>query len=312
MRDVSHKVDTLRTATAAATLRASPATVEMIRTGNLPKGDALTVAKVAGIQAAKSTAALIPYCHPIPIDFVEVRFDFEDGAVEVVATVKAIYRTGVEMEALTAASIAALTLYDMTKMIDEEVVIESVRLVEKRGGKSDFPAPTVQISAAVVTVSDSASAGEREDLSGPTVASVLVEHGVEIAETAVVSDDPAEIQSAVRGFVSRSDVSLVVLTGGTGVGPRDRTPEAIGEILDRELPGVAERIRSYGQDRTPFAMLSRSVCGVAGDTLVLCLPGSPKAAEEGLRAVMPHLLHAVEVVRGAGHETVATQEEGNE
>ncbi len=203
MRDVSHKVNTLRTATAAATLRACAATIERIKSGSLPKGDALTVAKVAGIQAAKSTAALIPYCHPIPIDFVEVRFDFEDGAVEVVATVKAIYRTGVEMEALTAASIAALTLYDMTKMIDEEVVIESVRLVEKRGGKSDFPAPSVQISAAVVTVSDSASAGEREDLSGPTVASVLVEHGVEIAETAVVSDDPAEIQSAVRGFVSR-------------------------------------------------------------------------------------------------------------
>ena len=138
MRDVSHKVNTLRTATAAATLRACAATIERIKSGSLPKGDALTVAKVAGIQAAKSTAALIPYCHPIPIDFVEVRFDFEDGAVEVVATVKAIYRTGVEMEALTGASVAALTIYDMCKALSHDIVIGETRLISKTGGKQDF------------------------------------------------------------------------------------------------------------------------------------------------------------------------------
>ena len=309
MRDITHKVNTLRTATAVATLRARADTISRIRDGNLPKGDALTVAKVAGIQAAKSTSDLIPYCHPIPIEFADVRFSFSDDAVEITATVKTIYKTGIEMEALTAASIAALTLYDMTKMIDDDVLIEQVKLLEKRGGKSDFPA-VPEVGVAIITVSDSASAGKREDISGPIAAGVLTEQGATVRESKIVSDEPSEIEKAVRGFVDSPRISLVVLTGGTGAGPRDNTPEAVRKIFDKELPGVAEQMRRYGQDRTPFAMLSRSVCGIAGNSVVLCLPGSPKAVEEGLRAVLPHLLHVIAVLGGAGHdELVAAEDE---
>ena len=297
MRDVSHKVNTLRTATATATLRAKQETILRIESGDLPKGDALTVARVAGIQAAKNTPSLIPYCHPVPVEFVEVRYEFHEGSMTVFATVKSVYKTGVEMEALTAATIAALTIYDMTKMFDDDVEIENVRLLEKRGGKSDF-VPTPQgIKATVVTVSDSRSRGDGEDLSGPSVKRVLDEVGVETAESRLVADETTEIAKAILEANGR----LIVLTGGTGVGPRDNTPEAVRQVIEKELPGVAEQIRRYGQDRTPMSMLSRTVCGIVGDKLVLCLPGSPKGAEDGLRAVLPHLLHVLDVLKGAGH-----------
>src|SRR5579884_4283647 len=118
MRDVSAKPVTRRTATAQATLRAQPDTIRTIREGRLPKGDPLPVAKVAAVQAAKNTSQIIPYCHPLPVDFVGVEYNLTGESIEITTTVKAVYKTGVEMEALTAASVAALTIYDMTKMLD--------------------------------------------------------------------------------------------------------------------------------------------------------------------------------------------------
>ena len=138
MRDVSEKIVTKRTAVARATLRAQPETIRTIAEGRLPKGDPLPVAKVAAIQAAKNTSQIIPYCHPLPVEHLGVAFAFESDAIRITTTVVAHYKTGVEMEALTAAAVAALSIYDMAKMIDPAMVIEEVRLLEKTGGKSDF------------------------------------------------------------------------------------------------------------------------------------------------------------------------------
>ncbi len=138
MRDISSKSNTLRTASAEARVDMSAGTLQLLREGRLPKGDALPVAKVAAIQAAKNTSQLIPYCHSLPIDFVGVTFEFTENSIFIRTEVKAVWKTGVEMEALTAASVAALTIYDMTKMIDDDVIIREVRLISKRGGKSDI------------------------------------------------------------------------------------------------------------------------------------------------------------------------------
>jgi cyclic pyranopterin phosphate synthase len=138
MWDVSEKAPTVRTARARAYLRMQPETVAAIREGRVPKGDPLPVAKVAAVLAAKNTPDIVPYCHPLPLDHVGVEFTVEDSGVEVVVSVKTSSKTGVEMEALTAASVAALTLYDMLKQLDMGMTIEQVSLLEKRGGKSDF------------------------------------------------------------------------------------------------------------------------------------------------------------------------------
>ena len=136
MVDVSAKPETERVATAGCRVVLAPATLELLAAGDLPKGDALAVARVAGIMGAKRTPELIPLCHPLPITGVEVELVPEDGAVRITATVRTTGRTGVEMEALTAAATAALALYDMVKAVQRDVRVEDLRLLAKRGGRS--------------------------------------------------------------------------------------------------------------------------------------------------------------------------------
>jgi cyclic pyranopterin phosphate synthase len=136
MVDVGGKPETRRVAIASGRIRMSPQALAAIRDGDAPKGDVLAAARIAGIMAAKKTAELIPLCHPLALDAVTVDFAFEEGAVRASATASLSGRTGVEMEAMTATSIALLTIYDMAKALDKGMVIEDVRLIEKRGGKS--------------------------------------------------------------------------------------------------------------------------------------------------------------------------------
>lgn len=136
MVDVGGKAETPRAAIASGRIRMSAQALAAIREGDVPKGDVLAAARIAGIMAAKRTADLIPLCHPLALDAVTVDFSFEDGAVRATATASLTGRTGVEMEAMTAASVALLTIYDMAKAIDKGMMIEDLRLIEKRGGKS--------------------------------------------------------------------------------------------------------------------------------------------------------------------------------
>jgi cyclic pyranopterin phosphate synthase len=300
MRDVSHKFDTLRTATAQAMVRVSPSSIEAIRAGTVPKGDPLPIARVAGVLAAKATPQLIPYCHSVALDVVTVNFELQDNAIIVTTTAKAIYKTGVEMEALTAAAVAALNLYDILKMIDEDMEIESIRLLDKKGGKSDLRPPLAEpMKAAVLVISDSVSAGKADDRSGAAIKARLEEDGLGVRPVQVISDDRDAIREMVGALAAEHD--LVVTTGGTGVGPRDVTPEAVLTLIDRRLEGVEETMRSYGQRRTPYAMMSRSVAGTIGSCVVLCLPGSTGGVLDSLNAVLPALLHASGIIRGDGH-----------
>jgi len=302
MRDISRKITTLRTAVAQSTLRVSPSTVTLIKENKIPKGNPLEVAKVAAIQGAKNTSQIIPYCHPLPIDFVGVEFTI--GKTEIVATVevKAIYKTGVEMEALTGASVAALTLYDMMKMLDDEMEILGVKLLSKKGGKSDFAKPTgLKLKAAVLVMSDTVAAGKKEDVSGKIIVERLKELNVEVADYAVVPDDFKKIEEKLLRYADSLKLDLVVTTGGTGLSPRDTTPEVMKKIIEREIPGIAEAARIYGQARTPLAMLSRSIAGVRGKTVIVSLPGSKNGVSESLDALLPALLHVFNMMRGEGH-----------
>jgi len=302
MRDISRKTNTLRTAAAAATLRVQPGTLSLVRRGEIPKGDPLEVARVAAVQAAKDTSRIIPYCHPLPLDHVAVDFSLGGDSIEVAVSVKAVQKTGVEMEALTAASVAALTLYDMLKMLDESMVIENIRLLEKTGGKSDFSLEGGDpLKAAVLVVSDSVAGKKKEDESGRRIAERLEAEGFQIAAIEVVPDEPERVREKLTEYADRLKADLVLTTGGTGLGPRDTTPEATSALLEREAPGIMECLRAYGQERTPFSMLSRGRAGIRGRSLVVNLPGSVRAVAESLDALFPAALHAVSMLRGGGH-----------
>jgi molybdenum cofactor synthesis domain-containing protein len=224
-------------------------------------------------------------------------------SIQITCEVKAIYKTGVEMEALAGASAAALTIYDMLKPIDEELEITSIKLLTKSGGKSDFEiAPRTSPRAAVLIVSDSVSRGESEDASGRLLLDLLAGIGAPAGESAVVPDEPELIAKQIAEWVDERRMNLVVCTGGTGASPRDGTPEAVRPLLDRELPGVEEAIRAYGLRRTPMAMLGRPLAGTRGDALLLCLPGSPRAVADAFAAVFPYVLHVLDIVQGGKHE----------
>ncbi len=302
MRDISRKITTLRTAVAQSTLRVSPSTITLIRENKIPKGNPLEVAKVAAIQGAKNASQIIPSCHPLPVDFVGVEFTF--GSAEIVATVevKAIYKTGVEMEALTGAAVAALTLYDMMKMLDDEMEILGVKLLSKKGGKSDFSKLAgMKLKAAVIVISDSVSSGKKEDVSGKIIVERLKDLKIDVAEYAVIPDDAQKIEEKVLQCADSTGADLIVTTGGTGLGPRDTTPEAVRKILEKEIPGVAEAARVHGQARTPLAMLSRSIAGVRGKTVIVSLPGSKNGVSESLDALLPALLHVFNMMKGEAH-----------
>ncbi|MFI5201801.1 MAG: bifunctional molybdenum cofactor biosynthesis protein MoaC/MoaB [Candidatus Kapaibacterium sp.] len=308
MRDVSSKSNTLRTAVAEARIEMRPETIQLIQDGLLPKGDPLPVAKVAAIQAAKNTSQLIPYCHSLPIDFVGVTFTLNADSILVRTEVKAVWKTGVEMEALTAASIAALTIYDMTKMVDDAVIIREVRLISKRGGKSDLRREITQhLRAAVLVLSDSVASGEKIDTSGKSIVKQIELNGMGVAEYCVLPDNAELIAEKLRYFADTLQLDLVLTTGGTGISPTDKTPEAMERILDSEIPGIAEAIRNYGQERTPFAMLSRALAGVRGKTIIVNLPGSERGAIESLTAILPALHHACRMVQGDNHIEAASR-----
>jgi len=300
MFDVGDKPDTLRTAVAQAVVKVDPATISLIKEGKSPKGNIVDAARVAATMGAKRTPDLLPYCHPIPIDNVKVDVSLKEQSIEVTVEVKSIWKTGVEMESLTAACIAALTIYDMLKPVDETLSIESVRLVKKRGGIKDFYHEFDRtLKAAVLVMSD--TRGPKEDQSGKLCIERLKENGFDVVDYKVIKDEADIIESELKRLADELKVDIVLTSGGTGLGPRDVTPEATMKVIEKEVCGVAETLRAHGQKRTPLSMLSRGVAGVRGNTVIVNLPGSAKAVSESLDSLFPGILHIYRMLGGYGH-----------
>ena len=154
------------------------------------------------------------------------------------------------------------------------------------------------IRAVVLTISDACSRGEREDTSGAALAQLLTDLGATIVERKILSDDLEPLAQTLLELAHRSDVNLIITAGGTGLGPRDNTPEATQSIIEREAPGIAEAIRAESLKVTPMAMISRGVCGVRSETLIINLPGSPKAVKESFAVIAPVLSHALDLLAG--------------
>lgn len=303
MVDITHKISTLRSATATATVLVSHQdTIDAIVNNLVPKGNVLEMAKTAGLFAVKNTHLSIPDCHPIPIEFTSVEYEINGLTIAIIFKVKTVYKTGVEVEAMHGASIVALTMYDMLKPIDKNIEISTIKLIEKKGGKSSFknkfPNP---IKAAVFVCSDSIFAGQKEDRSGKIIVEKLASHGIETTHYEIIPDEVDYIQDRTTKF-AQDEQQLIIFTGGTGLSPRDVTPEALEPLLESRIPGIEEAIRSYGQQRMPYAMLSRSMVGTIGNTLVLALPGSTNGARESMDAIFPHVLHVFHILKGNNHD----------
>ena len=303
MIDITHKSSTLRTATAQAIVKVSSQnTIEAIKNDTVPKGNVFAMSKAAGLLGVKKTPELLPDCHPMPIEFTEIKYEINNLDIKILFTVKTIYKTGVEVEAMHGASVVALNMYDMLKPIDKKIEILQIKLLEKKGGKSDFKDRfRNDITAAVIVCSDTISGGQKEDKAGKAIIKKLKECDVSISDYIIIPDENKIIQEKAVQYQNQ-DFDLLIYTGGTGLSKRDVTPEALLPLLDRRIPGIEEAIRTYGQDRTPYSMLSRSIAGTIGNTLVIALPGSTKGAKESMDAVFPAVLHVFRILKGARHD----------
>ena len=299
MVDVSGKPGTLRVARASGCIVMQPATIELLLQEALPKGNVLTTAKLAGIMAAKNTAHLVPLCHQLNLSWADIEFDVQKDRIVIVATVKTKESTGVEMEALTAVSVAALTIYDMCKAVDKTMEIGSITLEKKTGGKSHQP-EGYRPKTSILVMSDSISSGRGIDRSGQVLREGFEAAGCPVGEVRVIADDQEEIVSVVDEWTA-GGVELIITTGGTGLGPRDVTVDALLPRFSRQLPGIEQALFNWGQGKTKTAMLSRLAAGMIGSSMVICLPGSTGAVSDALEVLVPAIFHAFAMIKGEGH-----------
>lgn len=302
MNNITHKQTSLRSAIATAIIKTSAQqTIDAVLNKKVAKGDVFEFSRAAGLLAVKRTSDVIPDCHPLPVEYTAVRHRTDGLNIIIEVEVHTIYRTGVEVEAMHGAAVTALTIYDMLKPIDKNVEIASIKLIQKKGGKSDYTdLPSFELRCAVVVCSDSVAAGTKQDFAGKAVVEKLQLYGLNPLSYVIIPDEKEVIQAKARQL-SEENFHIVIFTGGTGLYRRDVTPEAIEPLFTRSIPGIMEAARNYGQERMPYAMLSRGVSGFIKNTLVLTLPGSTRGAEETMDALFPYIVHIFRVAEGLRH-----------
>ena len=301
MVNITHKQNSLRKAIASAIVKVSKQeTIDAIQNKAVPKGDVFEFSRAAGLLAIKKTSDVIPDCHPLPVEFAAISYLIDGLKIVISVEVHTIYKTGVEVEAMHGASVVALVIYDMLKPIDKSIQISNIQLESKSGGKTDIKITKKALKAAVVVCSDRISKGENQDSSGKAIIKMLKQFTIQASDYTIIADDIDLIQSTVKNYVEQ-DFDLVIFTGGTGLSARDNTPDAIRPLIEKEIPGIMETARSYGQQRMPYAFLSRGIAGFIKNTLVLTLPGSVRGATETLDAIFPAALHAFDVRNHTKH-----------
>ena len=300
MDDLSYAVTTLRTAVAQAAVTAPPKDLNAIAEDAALQGEA----QAAALLTAKSAHALAPSCHEVRLDHAELDWRTgPDGGLILRLTVRAVTAAPIELHALMGVGAAAAVACERLRRQGSDARIENVGIAESRGRPETYGRKYPgDVRAAVLVISDSIASGKKDDAAGQRISKELRALGVEVMAYEITADDAPLIQERLRCFADDLQCDLVLTTGGTGYSPRDNTPEAMEGVVERWIPGVSEAARAFGQARMPYAMLSRGVSGIRGRTLIVNLPGSRKGAEESLKALFPHMLHAVGILRSGKHK----------
>ena len=299
MVDITRKLPTLRIASATGKIIMDNKTIDKISNSSIPKGDVFSTAKIAGIQAAKKTSEIIPMCHQLNLSYVDIEFDIGKDHIEINSKVKTTQATGVEMEALTAVSVSALTIYDMCKAVDKNIIIKDISLVTKKGGKSGH-AVNYRPTVGIITMSDGVHAGKRDDISGNILELGLKNSGCKIKERLILPDGSDKLKTILSNWIEEG-IGLIITTGGTGLGPRDLTVPLVENILESRLPGIEQALHAYGRGKVSTATLSRLCAGKVDNSIIVCLPGSPSAVEDGLDVLLPTIFHSFHMMKGERH-----------
>ncbi len=300
MVDISPKEDVLRIAIAKGKISLKRETIEAIKKNRVEKGDVLTTAQIAAINAAKRCYEIIPLCHPIPITNIDINFEIREDKIVAEAKVKAYAKTGVEMEALVAVTTALLTIWDMVKSLEKEDgqyphakigsvrVVEKIKLCPKKEHEAEFKGT---IDFGILTVSTSRYKEKAKDPSGDFLAEFF-----NAKARGIVPDNREKIKKEVLKLLNSVDV--LIITGGTGIAKDDVTTEACRELFDKEIEGFGElfRMLSYKEVGTA-SMLSRATAGIIGNKVVFCLPGSLNACKLGAKLIESEARHILALIR---------------
>ena len=299
MVDVTEKISNSRMAKAEGKIFMKSETISAICDDQIPKGNVLTTAKIAGIQAAKKTFETIPMCHQLNLSFVDIQFTIDSDWIQIDSIAKTKEATGVEMEALSAVSATALTIYDMCKALDKTMSIGDIKLIKKMGGKSDH-VMVHKPNVGIITLSDSVVSGDSKDQSGPILLEGFLNAGCIVEHQKVLPDGSKELVEIIASWIN-DGVELIITSGGTGLGPRDLTIETLDQKFDYKIPGIEQSLHAYGRSKVKTAMLSRLTAGVINGAIVICLPGSPNAVQDALKVLIPTVFHAFHMMKGDKH-----------
>jgi len=312
MRDITGKTITLRKALATGFIAMTNETLEKVRTNQIAKGSVIDTARASGFMAAKNTQNLIPHCHPVTIDGMDIQFKFlnkgdqmefldrvtTESGIQVLVEANSIGRTGIEMEALTAASLTCLTIYDMIKYLnDPKIEISAISLIEKKGGKSDRKKYTEsEQQAALLICSEETHLDKKENKVGPIIREILDYNNCTVIDEKLVSGLKEDIISQIKLWAD-ADIPFIFTAGGTGLGEKDQVSEAVSDLIEKEMEGITDAMRQHGYQRTPLAMLSRTMAGVYKKSLIITLPGSSNGARESLEAILPAVFQTYNMLR---------------
>lgn len=284
MVDITHKRNSLRTAIAQATVKVSQqATIRAIEEHLVPKGNVFEMAKTAGLFAVKRTSDMIPDCHPLPVEYTKVSYEIEDLSIHIQMEVRTIYRTGVEVEAMHGVSVVALTMYDMLKPIDKGIEIQNIKLIGKKGGKSDFKniiPPDFPITYLQCT--DAGAEETNGSRQKQVITDLLSSHHLHLQHYASIPNEQSVIRESIQ---QHQHNGLILLTSKT-----KSAKAVLEELLDQPIASIGEMLRQYKAERNPGAFPDLFLGGWINDTLVVSLPGKSNDLQDALIALFPYVL----------------------